>query len=163
MYNGTVQLFGHDLRDLSPESIGGVVASVSQEHFLFPGTIQDNLLLGNKGRSREELESACVKAAILDFINSLPQGFDTPVVGMQGKVSNGQAQRINIAGAFLKNAPVLMLDEPTAALDPQTAEKLVHDVLHEAQDKTVLMILHDLSLAAQFDRTITLREGEIVQ
>jgi ATP-binding cassette subfamily B protein/subfamily B ATP-binding cassette protein MsbA len=160
---GQVTIDGRDLRDLSLDSLRAQVALVSQESFLFPVSIEDNIALGRAGATREEVLAAAVAARADDFIRAMPDGYDT-VVGERGAtLSGGQRQRIAIARALVKDAPVLVLDEPTSALDPQTEHELVDAWRRLMDGRTTIVIAHRLSTIRQADHIYVMDRGRVVE
>jgi ATP-binding cassette subfamily B protein/subfamily B ATP-binding cassette protein MsbA len=162
-WQGRVTLDGHDLRDIQLKSLRRQVAIVLQEPFLFPFTIADNIAYGRPGANREEIEAAARAANLHEFIAGLPQGYDT-LVGERGvTLSGGERQRLSIARALLKAAPILILDEPTGALDA-LAEKLLLQALRRlTKDRTTFIIAHRLSTVRDVDRILVLQEGRIME
>jgi thiol reductant ABC exporter CydC subunit len=139
---GRVTLAGRDLRAYRLEDVRRGIAVAGQDSHLFSTTIHGNVRLARPEATDEELEDALGRARILDWVSSLPDGWNT-LVGEEGReLSGGQRQRLVVARALLANAPVLVLDEPTAHLDPPTAERLIDDVLDAAAHRTVLLITH---------------------
>lgn len=162
---GRVLLDGVDIASLNIQEYRKNIALVSQEPTLYAGTIRFNVLLGaTKPESevtQEEIEQACRDANILDFIQSLPQGFDTEVGGKGSQLSGGQKQRIAIARALLRNPKVLLLDEATSALDSQS-EKVVQAALdNAAKGRTTIAIAHRLSTIQNADRIYFIKEGRV--
>ena len=154
--HGRVTLGGRDLRDYRQDDVRRAIAVAGQESHLFSATIRDNLRLARPDASDAELEDALRRARIWDWICRLPDGLDT-LVGEEGReLSGGQRQRIVLARALLAGAPVLVLDEPTAHLDPATASELVDDVFTAAGDRTVLLITHRTEGLDLVDRVVTL-------
>ena len=161
--SGTYRLFGHTYEEWNVRELRKQFALVSQNVFLFPGTIMDNLAYGREGATKEEMIDACKKANIHDFITGLPDGYDTKVGERGVKLSGGQRQRISIARAFLKRAPILLLDEPTSAVDVET-EGLIKDAIHNiAQGKTVITIAHRLSTIENADQIFVFDQGKVVE
>jgi ATP-binding cassette, subfamily C, bacterial CydC len=139
---GRVTLAGRDLREYRREDVRRAIAVAGQDSHLFSTTIRDNVRLARADATDDEIEDALRRARILDWVRGLPDDWDT-LVGEQGReLSGGQRQRLVVARALLADAPVLVLDEPTAHLDGTTAERLVDDVLDEAADRSVLLITH---------------------
>jgi ATP-binding cassette, subfamily C, bacterial CydC len=139
---GRVTLDDRDLRDYRQEDVRRAIAVAGQDSHLFSTTIRENVRLGRLGATDGEIEDALGQARILDWVRSLPDGWDT-LVGEEGReLSGGQRQRLVVARALLAAAPVLVLDEPTAHLDAPTAERLIDDVLDAAVDRSVLLITH---------------------
>jgi ATP-binding cassette, subfamily B, bacterial len=160
---GAVLLDGHDLRALTKSSLRLQIGVVLQETLLFSTTVRENIAYGKLGATDGEIREAARKAHALDFINALPQGFDTPVGERGGQLSVGQRQRIGIARAFLKNAPILLLDEPTSALDPNTEHAIMETVRELMRGRTTLIITHRLATIHGMDRILVLQGGRIVE
>ncbi len=160
---GRVTLDGHDLRDLTLESLRGSIGSVAQETYLFHTTISENLHYGNPGATEAELVAACKAANIYDFIAGLPDGFAT-IVGERGlKLSGGERQRVAIARVLLKDPRVLILDEATSALD-STSETLIQEALEPLmRGRTSLVIAHRLSTVMRADVIHVVVGGRIVE
>ncbi|KAG8687043.1 GTPase-activating protein [Ceratobasidium sp. 423] len=164
---GKVTLDGQDISELNVQEYRKHIALVSQEPTLYSGTIRFNILLGaNKPHdqvTQAEIEQACRDANILDFINGLPQGFDTEVGGKGSQLSGGQKQRIAIARALLRNPKVLLLDEATSALD-STSEKVVQAALdNAAKGRTTIAIAHRLSTIQNADRIYYIKDGKVAE
>lgn len=161
--SGQICIDGTDIRDFTLHSLRQNIGVVFQDNFLFAGTIRENILLGNKDASEEELNKA-VKMAYLDkFIASLKDGLDTEIGERGILLSGGQKQRVAIARAFLKNAPILVLDEATSALDNK-AESVVQKAIENLmQDKTVFVIAHRLSTIRNASKIVVINNGEIVE
>ena len=160
---GTVRLFGRTLEQWGIEEARKCIAIVSQNVFLFPETIAWNIACGKAGCGREEIEEACKKANIHEFILSLPEGYATMAGERGDSFSGGQKQRISIARAFLKDAPVLLLDEPTSAVDVET-ERLIKEAVDRISiGRTVITIAHRLSTIEDADRIHVLSGGRIAE
>jgi thiol reductant ABC exporter CydC subunit len=160
---GRVTLAGRDLRDYRQADIRRAISVAGQDAHLFSASIRDNVRLPRPDASDFEIEQALRRARIWDWIDQLPDRLDT-LVGEQGRqLSGGQRQRIALARALLADAPVLVLDEPTAHLDPSTATGLVRDVLSAADDRAVLLITHRSEGLDLVDRVLTLEGGLGVQ
>jgi ABC-type multidrug transport system fused ATPase/permease subunit len=161
--DGSIRLDGCDIRGLDPLALRGRMGVVAQQTYLFNATLRENIVLGRPGASQEEVERAARRAQIHEFILRLPQGYET-WIGEQGlRLSAGERQRIAIARALLKDAPFLILDEPTANLDAVN-EKLVVEAIHTLmQDRTTLMITHRLVGMGWMDEILVLQGGRIVE
>jgi len=158
---GRVILAGKDLRRYRQEDVRSLIAVAGQDAHLFSASIRDNLALGNPGATDGDLARALRSARILDWVLSLPDGPDT-LVGEEGReLSGGQRQRIVLARALLTGAPVLVLDEPTANLDPATAKALVQDVFAAGRGRTVLLITHRPEGVDLADEVVILREPRV--
>jgi ABC-type multidrug transport system fused ATPase/permease subunit len=154
--HGRVTVGGRDLREFRQDDVRRLIAVAGQESHLFSASIRDNLRLANPGASDWEIEQALSRARIWDWVKRLPDGLDS-LVGEEGReLSGGQRQRIVLARALLADAPVLVLDEPTAHLDPVTATELIGDVFSAARDQTVLLITHRDEGLELVDRVISL-------
>ena len=160
---GAIEIDGTDICSVSRASLRRSIAYVSQETFLFTGTIGDNIGLGRPGASRDEIEAAARAAHAHDFIMGFERGYDSPCGEHGLQLSGGQRQRIAIARAFLKDAPILLLDEATSALDSES-ERAVQDALERLrQGRTVLVIAHRLSTIRSADRICVVDGGRIVE
>ena len=160
---GQIFIGDHEIHSFPLADLRRRIAVVSQQAHIFNTTIQENLLLGNPSASREEVEQAARSASIHDFISSLPEGYQTMVGELGNKLSGGQRQRIAIARAFLKQAPILILDEPTSSLDAET-EKAIQDTIHRLmQGCTTLIIAHRLSTIISADNILVLDHGKIIE
>jgi ATP-binding cassette subfamily C protein CydCD len=160
---GVVRLGGHDLREYELDDLRRRIALVAQDTYLFNDTLRSNILLARPGASAEELLAAVDKAALDDFVAALPDGLET-VVGERGaQLSGGQRQRVAIARAFLKDAPILILDEATSHLDAvsEQAVRSALDVL--SRDRTTVVIAHRLSTVRAADQIIVLDEGRVAE
>ena len=161
--SGSYQLFGKDVEQWSLREWRDCFSVVSQNVFLLPQSVAENVACGKEGAAREEIEEACRAADIHDFIMSLPQGYDTQVGELGVKLSGGQRQRISIARAFLKNAPILLLDEPTSAIDTETEAEIQKAITRVARDKTVIVIAHRLSTIQNADCIYVVENGAIAE
>jgi ATP-binding cassette, subfamily C, bacterial CydC len=154
---GRVTLDGRDLREYRQEDIRRAIAVAGQDSHLFSTTIRENVRLGREEASDDDIEDALRRARILDWVRSLPDGWHT-LVGEEGReLSGGQRQRLVVARALLTGAPALVLDEPTAHVDPPTAERLIDDVLDAAGDCSVLLITHRSEGLDRMDEVVVLR------
>ncbi|HEY3397272.1 MAG TPA: ABC transporter ATP-binding protein [Armatimonadota bacterium] len=160
---GRVLIDGHDVRDLKQESLRSFMGFVPQETMLFAGTIRENIAFARPEASFEEIQAATRAANAGEFIEALPEGYDTQVGEMGVKLSGGQKQRIAIARALLRNPRILILDEATSSLD-QTSEQVVHQALSTLlQGRTALIIAHRLSTIRDADRIMVVNDGRIVE
>ncbi|MDE7324173.1 MAG: ABC transporter ATP-binding protein/permease [Lachnospiraceae bacterium] len=161
--NGQYRLFGHPFEEWDLEAARSCFSEVSQNVFLFPGTIRQNVACGKEYATDEEVVMACRNANIHDFIIQLPDGYET-IVGERGvRLSGGQRQRISIARAFLKDAPILLLDEPTAAVDVEAEQKIQEAVERIASGRTVIVIAHRLSTVRNAKRIYVVNGGKIAE
>ncbi|WP_378145289.1 ABC transporter ATP-binding protein [Cnuibacter sp. UC19_7] len=160
---GRVTLDGVDLRDLHPKDLRRAIVMVTQEAYLFSGTVADNIAIGRPDATPEEIEAAARAVGADAFIRGLPDGYDTDVNKRGGRVSAGQRQLISFARAFLANPAVLILDEATASLDIPS-ERAVQDALQTLlADRTAVIIAHRLSTVAIADRVLVMDHGRIVE
>jgi ATP-binding cassette subfamily B protein len=161
--SGSIEIDGQNIQDVSLSSLRRNIAFVSQNTFLFQGTIKENLVAGTPDRTMEDIVIAARSAQIHDFIASLPQGYDTPVGELGSSLSGGQRQRLSIARAFLKDAPILLLDEPTSALDSETELALRQSLDKLASGRTTIVIAHRLATVVGADQILVLENGRIVE
>ncbi|PYI57111.1 ABC transporter ATP-binding protein [Paenibacillus flagellatus] len=160
---GTVTIGGEDIRDMDPEALLRKVSMVFQDVYLFQDTIAGNIRFGRSDATREEIEEAARLACCHDFIMKLPQGYDT-MVGEGGcTLSGGEKQRISIARAMLKNAPIVLLDEATASLDPENEAEIQQAIDRLVQGRTVIVVAHRLKTVQHADRIVVLDHGRIVE
>ncbi|HOE91018.1 MAG TPA: ABC transporter ATP-binding protein [Candidatus Cloacimonadota bacterium] len=161
--SGQILVNDTDILDLKQSFLRKAIGIVQQNVFLFDTTIKDNILYGRPGASDEEIVEAARNANILDFVNSLPEGFDTPVGERGVKLSGGQKQRIAIARVFLKNPPLLIFDEATSSLDNES-EAFIHESMIElSKNRTTLIIAHRLSTVKNADLIYVMQNGEITE
>ena len=160
---GAVLIDGQDIRDVSQNSLHNAIGVVPQDTVLFNDTIYYNIAYGRDAATRAEIEQAAKAAQIHEFVQSLPNGYDT-MVGERGlKLSGGEKQRVGIARSLLKNPPILLLDEATSALDTQTAHEIQESLIQMGQGRTVMIIAHRLSTVVHADRIVVLEQGQIVE
>ena len=145
-----------DLRDYAQEDVRRAITLAGQDAHLFETSIRHNVALGRPGVCDADIEDVLRRARVWDWVATLPNGVDTPVGELGRELSGGQRQRIAIARALLSDAPVLILDEPTAHLDPTIAEELVRDIVSAADGRTLLLITHRSEGLDLVDRVIPL-------
>ena len=163
MQQGKITLGGVDIRDIPYDELLDRISIVMQNVQLFDNTIEENIRVGKKGATKEEIIKAAKKARIHDFIMSLPEGYETDIGENGGILSGGQRQRISIARAFLKDAPILILDEITSNVDPVN-ESLIQDAITElAKDRTVLVIAHHLRTIQKADQILVFQKGNLLE
>jgi ATP-binding cassette subfamily B protein len=160
---GTIKIGGVDIREMSSDYLMSIVGFVFQDVFLFKQSIMDNLLIGRRGASRDEAVAAAKVAQCHDFIEKLPQGYDTVIGSKNVHLSGGERQRIVIARAILKNAPILALDEATAFADPENEQKIQFALSELMRNKTVIIIAHRLSTVRGADKILVVDKGKIVE
>ncbi|MCR4939155.1 MAG: ABC transporter ATP-binding protein/permease [Treponemataceae bacterium] len=160
--SGEILVGGQNVKTVPPEELFKLYSIVFQDVTLFNDTIYNNILIGNKKASREQVLAAAEYAQCMPFIEKLPEGIDT-VLGENGHtLSGGERQRLSIARAFLKDAPIVLLDESTASIDPETETKIQSAIEKLTKDRTVLMIAHRLRSIVNCDRIIVLEQGRVV-
>jgi ABC-type multidrug transport system fused ATPase/permease subunit len=160
---GKITIDGQDIGGITLESLRRQISVVSQEAFLFNGTIRENILYGNLAATEEELMAAAKAANCHEFISRLPKGYDSHVGERGVKLSVGEKQRVSIARALLKDAPILILDEATASVDTGT-ERLIQEALERLMaNRTSFVIAHRLSTIRRADQILVLREGQIIE
>lgn len=160
---GKITLGGVDIRDIPYDELLDRISIVMQNVQLFDNTIEENIRVGKKGATKEEIIKAAKKARIHDFIMSLPKGYETDIGENGGLLSGGQRQRISIARAFLKDAPILILDEMTSNVDPVN-ESLIQDAITElAKNRTVLVVAHHLKTIQKADQILVFQKGNLLE
>lgn len=160
---GKISLGGHDVRDYTCDSLLKNFSIVFQRVYLFEDTIENNIRFGCPNASHKQVVAAAQKACCHDFISALPEGYRTKVGEGGASLSGGEKQRISIARAILKDAPIIILDEATASVDPENERELQSAISALTKDKTIIMIAHRLSTVRNADQIIVLDEGRIVQ
>jgi ATP-binding cassette, subfamily B, bacterial len=160
---GSIRLDGIDLRALRLESLRDNIALVLQEMLVFDGTIRENIAYGRPGADERAIERAARAADAHDFIASLPLGYDTPVGQRGRRLSGGQAQRVAVARALVREAPLLILDEPTTGVDAASSERIVGPLRRLMAERTTIVISHDLLTVRDADRLLVLDEGRIAE
>ena len=160
---GRVTLGGHDVREYDMDSLMRNFSFVFQNVYLFHDTIANNIRFGQLDAPMEKVAEAAKKARCYDFIMALPQGFDT-IIGEGGTtLSGGERQRLSIARAIMKDAPIIILDEATANVDPENEKELMEAITELTQEKTVIMIAHRLKTVRRADQILVVDKGQIVQ
>lgn len=161
--DGFIRIGGIDIKDLKLSSLMSQISAVFQKVYLFNDTIENNILFGNPDATEEEVIRAAKQACCHDFIMKLPDGYKTVLHEKGNNLSGGERQRISIARAILKDAPIIILDEATASIDPEN-EQLIQTAINElSKGKTVITITHKLETIKNADQIIVLNEGEIIQ
>ena len=161
--SGAVRVGGHDVREFTVDSLLRNFSMVFQDVYLFNDTLEANIAFGTAGATHEQVVEAAKRARCHDFISALPNGYDT-IVGEGGaSLSGGERQRISIARALLKDAPIVVLDEATASIDPEN-EQLIQQALTELmREKTVVVIAHRLATIEHADQILVVEDGTVVQ
>lgn len=157
--SGSITVGGQDITDMSLEALNNQVAFVSQEQFLFNTTLYENILIGKPDATKEEVLDAANRAQCTEFLNRFPEGIMTQAGDGGKQLSGGERQRISLARAILKDAPVIVLDEATAFMDPENEEKMNAALDEIVKDKTVLVIAHRLSTIKNADKICVMKEG----
>lgn len=161
--SGSISLDGHDVKEYSYDSLIRNFSFVFQTVYLFEDTIENNIKFGKPDASHEEVVAAAKKAACHDFILSLPEGYQTKIGEGGASLSGGERQRISIARAIIKDAPIIILDEATANVDPENEEALMQAIHSLTKNKTIIMIAHRLKTVEHADQIIVLNQGRIVE
>ena len=161
--NGTITMGGHNLKSIPLTQLYEQMAFVSQDNYLFDDTVRENIRMGRLNATDAEVEAAAHAAGCDSFIGELEHGFDTRVGGGGAHLSGGERQRIAIARAMLKNAPIVILDEATASVDPENEDRLQKAIEALTRDKTIIMIAHRLKTVRHADQILVVDHGHIVQ
>jgi ATP-binding cassette subfamily B protein len=162
-WSGRVLIDGQNISEVRIASLREHIAFVSQDVFLFEGTVRENIRAGREGASDAEVIAAAKAAYAHHFIESLPNGYDTIVGELGGQLSGGQRQRVSIARAFLKNAPIILLDEPTSALDSQSEQAIQRALTQLTERRTTLVIAHRLATILNADRIFVIDNGRVAE
>ena len=160
---GIITIGGVDLRHMTTETLNQQISVVFQDVYLFNDSVLANLRIAKPDATQVEIEAAARDAQCLDFIARLPEGWDTPLGDQGARLSGGERQRLSIARALLKNAPIVILDEPTAALDTESELAVQRAIERLVQQRTVITIAHRLSTIVGADRIIVIDNGNVVQ
>ena len=159
---GSISIGGTNIKELSIRQLSELVSFVTQDNFLFNCSLKENIRLGNPNATDEEVYAAAKAACCDDFIVRLEKGYDTPAGDAGKRLSGGEKQRIAIARAILKNAPIVIFDEATAFTDPQNEDKIQKSIMALSKGKTLLVIAHRLSTIQNADQIVVLKKGQIV-
>ena len=161
--DGAIRIDGVDVRALRLHELRAAMAIVLQENLLFPTTIADNIRYASPGATDAQVAAAAQASCADEFIDALPEGYGTPLGERGAKLSTGERQRISMARAILKDTPILILDEPTAALDVATEQRVVARLAAHGRDKVTFFITHRLATIRQADRILFLEDGAVVE
>ena len=159
--SGEVTISERDVRNINTADLRSMQGYMTQDTDLFHDTILKNILLARPDATREEVEEACKKASIHDFILTLPQGYDTPVGELGDTLSGGERQRLGLARAFLHNAPFLLLDEPTSNLDSLNEAEILRSLHRERDQRTVILVSHRRSTMGIADQVHSVEHGRV--
>lgn len=160
---GRVLIDGRDVREFTLKSLRRQISVVMQESLLFGATVHENLAFGRPDATREQVERAARRAHAHEFIMNLPKGYDTVLAERGLSLSEGQKQRLSLARAFLKRAPILVLDEPTSNVDVQSEKAIIRSIQHLISDTTTILITHNIKMIHFVDRIVVLDQGRIAE
>ena len=163
MNGGRVSIGGHNVKDYTLDSLMTNISMVFQNVYLFNDTIENNIKFGKPNATHDEVVAAAKKACCDDFIDALPDGYNTMVGEGGATLSGGEKQRLSIARAMLKDAPIVIFDEATANVDPENEDRLQAAIEALTRDKTIIMIAHRLKTVKHADQNIVLDGGRIIQ
>lgn len=155
-YDGEIKIFGNDLKDYSTEQLYDLITYIPQNNFLFDATILENIKFANEDATFDEIKKASDDAFATEFITCMPDGFDTVVVNGGTNISGGERQRIAIARAFVKDSPIILMDEPTSSLDNESESKINLAMVKLIENKIVIMVTHKKTNVEHFDRIINM-------
>ncbi|ABZ95820.1 Permease and ATP-binding protein of an ABC transporter complex [Leptospira biflexa serovar Patoc strain 'Patoc 1 (Ames)'] len=159
--SGTISISGINTKELKLEDLRSLIGFVPQQPILFSGTLRENIAYGKPNASFEEIQRAAESAYVTEFLNQLPEGYDTNLGHLGTRLSGGQKQRIAIARAILRNPRILLLDEATSALDSESEQMIQRALDHLVKERTTIMIAHRLSTVVKSNQIVVIREGEI--
>ena len=160
---GSIWFSGQDLRAYDPVDVRKMLAVIDQRPYIFHTSLRSNLLLASPKAPEEELLRMLHQAQLADWVSTLPQGLDTPLGERGNQISGGERQRLAVARALLQNAPLWLLDEPTAHLDPRTRQSVSANLLEVSRGRSVIWVTHELSELSAMDEVLVLREGQVVE
>ncbi|MBK9054752.1 MAG: thiol reductant ABC exporter subunit CydC, partial [Chloroflexi bacterium] len=160
---GRMTVDGVDVRELDPDEVRGLFGVMGQDVYLFNGTVEENIRLARPRAKREEVVAAAQQAHLHAFITGLPAGYDTPIGERGLQLSGGERQRLALARAFLRDAPIWLLDEPTANLDPETEQKVMKELLDAAAGRSVILITHRRAGLERMDEIVVLHRGQVIR
>ena len=161
--SGTIRVGGVNIADIEPETLLTDYSMVFQDVVLFDDTVMENIRLGKHGATDEEVRAAAKAANCDEFVEKLPQGYDTPIGENGARLSGGERQRISIARALLKDAPIVLLDEATASLDVENETKVQGALSRLLTGKTVLVIAHRMRTVEAADKIVVLKDGNVAE
>ena len=160
---GSIMFSGQDLRTYDPADVRKMMAVIDQSPYIFHATLRSNLRLASPHATDEDLIQALNQAQLADWVSTLPQGLDTPLGERGNQISGGERQRLAVARALLQNAPLWLLDEPTAHLDPRTRQSVSANLLQSSRGHSVIWVTHELSELSAMDEVLVLRAGQVVE
>lgn len=162
---GKIELFEQDIKSLNLEDVRSHISYVSQQTYIIPGTIYDNILFSNLNASEEDVARAAERAGLKDYIDTLPDGFHTILSEDGGNLSGGQRQRISLARAFLRNSSIYIFDEPTSSLDPNTEKQIIERIEEVIQQEeiTSIIISHNIKTIKSCDEIYFIRDGKVIE
>ena len=158
---GSVEISNRNIKEIPTKALRKSQSLVSQETFLFNDTIENNLKIGKIDATEEEVIEACKKASVHEFIQTLPNGYKTNVGEIGSNLSSGEKQRLGIARAFLHNADLMILDEPTSNLDTLNEAEILKSIKHESDDKTIIMVSHRKSSTSICDKKVYVKNNTL--
>ena len=161
--SGSITIGGVSIKDMSSDYLMSLVSFVFQDVFLFKQSIMDNILVGNPNATKEQVVEAAKAAQCHEFIEKLPNGYNTVIGTKNIHLSGGEKQRIVIARAILKDSPIIVLDEATASLDPENEVEIQQAISELIKGRTVIMIAHKLKTVVSADKIFVLEEGKLVE
>lgn len=159
--DGEIVISGETIENINTQDLRDMESYVTQETHLFSSSISDNLRIAKRNASQSELEEACKKASVHDFIAKLPSGYETKVGELGDRLSGGERQRIGLARAFLHGAPLVLLDEPTSNLDSLNEAVILKSVVEEKENRTVILVTHRESTMSLADRVYSVEHGRV--